>query len=625
MNQTEFFITQGSAADNTLGGGPRLGTNDGPVYTTADSTVAAGSLTTITDNAGTWSGVQADDFISWNPSGSTWERRRVVSNNGDGTITVDSACTAGANRTCNVGGAWATTAAIGYVYNTMVNAAGDNPRINIKAGTYSNAFTSYMQTGSSTVSITVEGYTTTPGDGGRATIVTSSTSYTTIDGNTKHYCIYKNLNLSFRGGGANFALRLYDAQYVRVINVKIEGTTSYNSNATSGPYYTVFHNCEFYRCYMGAMYGVKVHGCTYHGSSYGINGADVNVVDSVFYDITTAAIYNTSSPNHYARLIRNNTFDNCAKGIHFESTMGMNAAVENNVFINCTTGMASATAGQVYSLNNAFYNVSTKYSGCYEHFPNGDIDLTVDPRALYKTLTIAGTMTPDLAETYTLTNTFYNGKRSWENDTTGYTAWWSSDDSTWYLSENPGTEPVPGTDSYFTASGSDAPGSFYAGMAVGNVSVSVGTASPNVSGTYVPAGTHNGYPYYQNGSYYLYYSDDWAAWLIGTDYTADEPSAYFYGSATYPQDDCAFDGDGGTYTGSCTGTGTPMGYATTTASALTRSLNNVSGGGAACRTKSLPMTMLDGETDYLDIGALQSQGSVAAAPIAAEYTFAFIG
>ena len=164
MAFTEFFITNGSAVANTNGGGPRLGTNDGPIYTTADATVAAGTPTIITDNTGTpWNGCLADDWVCWDTAG-VKEFRRIVSILG-ANATMSAAMTAGANKAANVGGAWAGDLALTFITTSFVNAAGNPPRLNIKGpATYTLTAARTFPAGTITIPITIEGYTSTVGD-----------------------------------------------------------------------------------------------------------------------------------------------------------------------------------------------------------------------------------------------------------------------------------------------------------------------------------------------------------------------------------------------------------------------------------------------------------------------------
>lgn len=128
------------------------------VYTTAGATIAtyisrvtARDATTITLSATAISGAKT------NPS------------------------TTGGATTCKIGGAWqgpnaAVSFPFGFITNAMVNTSSYKPRVNFKSGT-NYAITAAMT--HSLTNVVFQGYTTTVGDGGRATIDggTSGASY----------------------------------------------------------------------------------------------------------------------------------------------------------------------------------------------------------------------------------------------------------------------------------------------------------------------------------------------------------------------------------------------------------------------------------------------------------------
>jgi len=164
MGET-YRVTQEANAADLNAGGPRFGTNGGPVDSPDDCTVDAGDLAVIVNNEGNWSNVQADDWLTWDTDG-VKEHRKVQSVN-SANITLTSAVSgAAANKKVRVGGAWAT---LGKAADTV--AAGDT--VYIKGGTYTTQHGAYravckIQTpGSHDNVITFEGYIATPGDGGR--------------------------------------------------------------------------------------------------------------------------------------------------------------------------------------------------------------------------------------------------------------------------------------------------------------------------------------------------------------------------------------------------------------------------------------------------------------------------
>jgi len=368
VSYTEFFVTHGSAAANTNGGGPRLGANDGPVYSTADSTVDAGTPTTITDNTGNnWSGVQADDWLAWNPSGSTWEYRRVVSNNGDGTITIHAAATAGATRPTNVGGAWATVqSAIAAVTSSFTNAAGNPPRINVKAD---GDYTGTVNQGNS--SVKVEGYTTSPGDGGVFKLDTS----TTVSALQSWYVYASNVTIKnawiYSSGRSRNAVQIgWGGSYAyacNLINVRAEvanDNTSSNSGFAMGQAHnmTYFENCraiaygygfrDLWHCVLVGCRATAIYGYHVQGDAAVPARFDSCIAESC----SSYGIY-VGNPQYFQSWsgrtshAKNCVFYNCGTGYYSQYYRQM---VSQSIFAGCTTNIGGSGCGN----RNAFYGGS---------------------------------------------------------------------------------------------------------------------------------------------------------------------------------------------------------------------------------------------------------------------------
>lgn len=239
MAYTEFFCTKGASASDLNGGGPRLGTNDAPIYTTANATVAGGALTTVVDNtANNWAGVLVDDFLCWD-TGGVKEIRRVsaLAPGGDATkITIASAATAGANKTCNVGGAFATVDfAASTITSGTTNAAGNYPRCNIKVGTYNEQVTI---DNSGFYLIVYEGYETTPGDNcpsGTLPLLSSSSTAVAagIYGANKNYQWIKNLRIVMSGAAIDGIRGNFNYSLFENIQIVATGNGYYNVGYSS--------------------------------------------------------------------------------------------------------------------------------------------------------------------------------------------------------------------------------------------------------------------------------------------------------------------------------------------------------------------------------------------------------
>ena len=177
MAHTEFFVTKGSAVADVNGGGPNLGTNDGPVATYAnvdatDNGLGDHNLDNNNGGAG-WGATQVGDWICYDTAAAKEYAIVVALSVGADPDVINVLTSDGASLTdltavnVNVGGAWA---AIDHGTSTIttgfVNAAGDPPAQYVKYSatsyaecvTFDNSFTY-------DVPFLVEGYETTAGDG----------------------------------------------------------------------------------------------------------------------------------------------------------------------------------------------------------------------------------------------------------------------------------------------------------------------------------------------------------------------------------------------------------------------------------------------------------------------------
>jgi hypothetical protein len=183
---TEFFCkTTGS---NLNGGALASGAEpaDAAVYTCTNSNWNGTDTFTPTDGSTPANTVTAGDFASVYLDGATVSvfvaRVEAVAAGVNGAITLSggalggTAPAAGATgRTIKVGGAWkgpnaAEQFPFNFMTSVMTNGAGLLPRVNLKAGTYSITAAINHNTVGGFPGVKFQGYTTTPGDGGRFTI-----------------------------------------------------------------------------------------------------------------------------------------------------------------------------------------------------------------------------------------------------------------------------------------------------------------------------------------------------------------------------------------------------------------------------------------------------------------------
>lgn len=207
MAFTEFCCRSGGSnlnAGTRTGNSTEPGTSASFTYASGNWVASTGVFTVASGNPST-DGVAVGDFASVYADGSTVTgfvgRVTAVSST---TITVSLTAKSGTaptdgtgNRTLKIGGAWAgpsgaTAFPFGFIEQGLKNTTGNSPRVNLKNDqTYSitAAMTHSGATGASQAAMmTFQGYTSSYGDGGKATIDggTSGASYVllTISGTT---------------------------------------------------------------------------------------------------------------------------------------------------------------------------------------------------------------------------------------------------------------------------------------------------------------------------------------------------------------------------------------------------------------------------------------------------------
>lgn len=236
---TEFYV---QSTGNNLNAGAPAATDTGAVDDAASYTYAGGTFVratgvfTVASGNPSGDGVAVGDFASiYTTAGATVATfvGRVTARDAT-TITVSLTAIAGATSTvsetaaaatCKVGGAWAgPSGTVGFPFSfvagTLTNSSGHKPRVNFLAATY--AMTAGI-TQSTTGIIQFQGYTATPGDGGRAT----------LDGGTGTYYIL----LTVSAGNSVFT----DFTFANNGNT---GSAADGVNITGGEIY--FNRCVFH-------------------------------------------------------------------------------------------------------------------------------------------------------------------------------------------------------------------------------------------------------------------------------------------------------------------------------------------------------------------------------------------
>jgi hypothetical protein len=259
---TEFFCRSGGS--NLNGGGLSTGAEPS---TTAAYTATNGNWSTVTNvytptdgstpastvNVGDWASIYLDAasvavFIG---------RVTVVASGVNGGITISGSARAGTppatsatGRTIKVGGAWkGPNAAVGWplnvatAFSSAVDSSSDRPRINLKNDqTYS--MTSQIQA-TGVAGTTIQGYTSTVGDGGKATI-DGSTSVASPLAPQSSSAEWVDLivSTSFASGVSDcLAISGSPAVFTRVV---VHGARGAGFSCSSSP--STYIECEAYDC-----------------------------------------------------------------------------------------------------------------------------------------------------------------------------------------------------------------------------------------------------------------------------------------------------------------------------------------------------------------------------------------
>jgi len=364
-----YRVTQEANASNLNGGGPRFGTNGGPVDSSDDCTVDVGDLTVIVNNEGDWSDVQADDWLVWDTDG-VKEHRKVQSVAG-ANITLTSAVSgAAANKKVRVGGAWKT---LGHAADTVV--AGDT--VYVKGGTpYTDLHGDYggvmaiLTTGDHDAVITFEGYTDTPGDGGQAVLDGQDYAYYTIismlSGSTYHNYVFRNITCT-KSYSHGFDLSNYAIQYENCIAYdnqysgfdvgaysNLYDCISYNNLIASGfviKAYTHVVNCKAYNnsSYGFTCQNAHMLGCLAYGNAYQICMSMIALAGGSIINCTVDGVN---------QMLEGIWLDDFSTGVH-------RVMLANNIIVNCSKGIKAVGIDDalVYSRNNLLFNNTTNYDG----------------------------------------------------------------------------------------------------------------------------------------------------------------------------------------------------------------------------------------------------------------------
>lgn len=252
MAFTEFYCQNGGS---NLNAGST--TNNTAAYTSNGGNWANSTrVFTVTDGTNPSASVNVGDFASvYVTAGATvtgfMARVTIVQNATNGTITLSSTVSAGANpsngtgtMTIKVGGAWkgpnaAVTFPLSVALTALVNTNGDPPRVNFKNdATYS--MTSTLAANANT-GLVIQGYSSSPGDGGKAT----------LDGGTNAIILFSNYSgdvtdFIFSNNGTTGTNQLINIGSGAGTFLRCVFHDSRGALVTSGSSIAAFKECEFY-------------------------------------------------------------------------------------------------------------------------------------------------------------------------------------------------------------------------------------------------------------------------------------------------------------------------------------------------------------------------------------------
>lgn len=333
------------------------------------------------------------------------------------TITISLTALAGATTevsegageaTCKVGGAWAgPSGAVGFPFSFATEALNDGtnlyPRVNFKGGT---DYTVTAGITNSSTKVVWQGYTTTVGDGGKATINGGSTGavYTlfTSSGNNN---TYRDLVWAYNGITGT-ATNIYGVVTTGTRSIYhqcvVYGMCAYGFfNVSVNCYYV---ECEAYNCnranlaarggfYLGSTGSVAVR-CYSHDHTTGTNSSGFSV-DTTVVLIGCIAAGNSgngfySAGDNFLTMMNCDSYGNGGDGFHSAvATSQYCVNIQNCNFVaNTGWGIYMTATGRFGVIYNCGFGSGTQANG------DGDITADLTPMVVAGSVTYPANTTP---------------------------------------------------------------------------------------------------------------------------------------------------------------------------------------------------------------------------------------
>lgn len=395
MAFTEFYCNAASGSNINAGD---LAANGAVTSTNGDWGNAAANR--FTAASGTpFSGVSVGDFASVYLDGATlavYIGRVTAVNAGGSSLDISSTAKSGTapatgatGRTCTTGGAWkgpngSTKFPFDFLTNTLVNANGDTARVNMKNGTTYSVTAEVLH--SLAGPIVIQGYTTSPGDGGKWTIDggTSGASFRLLNMSGTKMSVRDVVGQNNGATGSATGIRIsgVGSEGLRIVVTAVRGNGIELASANSR-----IESCEAFACNQSntnLASGINLVGtalrCLSHNNTgsnnrgFVIDGSGATLINCIADSNANDGIFAESS---YVMLVNCVCYGNGGDGLEI-NTGG--AIVENCIFesnsaygVNNAGGVASAFRLQ----SNAFYsNTSGQTTGLNASLISGSITLT---------------------------------------------------------------------------------------------------------------------------------------------------------------------------------------------------------------------------------------------------------
>lgn len=434
MAYTEFYCN--ASTGNNLNSGSDAGS---ATYTSTNGNWNGSSTFTPTDGTNPVSaGVTVGQFASVYNDGASApavfiSRITAVTNSTNGAITVSTTAKAGTaptssatGRTIRVGGAWKGPNAgsgfpitfSGTTLSQAINANSDQVRVNFKNNaTYS--ITSAISGTTQSTELLLQGYGSSVGDGGKATIdgggnnisilalggntdlfdfIISNTGVTTgtgtgIAGSSANNCLFRVVVHDIRGGGIIFS-SITGAQLI-----ECEVYAFNKSNTSANPGISIGSGDIVKRCYVHDGTGSNCDGIQT------VSGSGNFVIDECILDTlggNGVLVSGGSSGSMHGVISNSDFYNNTGAGIKISTAAGMYILyIENNNFIKNGTyaidGGASFSRLFGYMFNNG-YGSGTQANGSGNYHTTGSLVLD-DATGTNTAVTYASNQTPYNAPT----------------------------------------------------------------------------------------------------------------------------------------------------------------------------------------------------------------------------------